>query len=92
MKGLIKKYKKEGVAYIAFPTVQVLNRGTLSLTSPRRGSKLLQDKSQEPTGSDYPVFRPVLWEKESKIYCILFYYAILFKTSYKIRGYEKSKY
>ena len=67
MKGLIKKYKKEVVGkIIAFPTAQVLNRGTLSLTSPRRGSKLLQDKSQEPTGSDYPVFRPILQEKEAK--------------------------
>ena len=28
-----------------------------------RGSKLLQDKSQEPTGSDYPIFRLILLRK-----------------------------
>ena len=36
------------------------SRGTLPLTSPRRGSKLLKNKSQEPAGSDYPFFRPIL--------------------------------
>ena len=32
--------------------VSVCNGGTLSLTSPHRGSKLLKDKSLEPMGSD----------------------------------------
>ena len=37
-----------------------LKRGTLPLASPCKGSKLLQNKSQEPAGSDYPFFRPIL--------------------------------
>ena len=37
-----------------------LKRGTLTLASPCKGSKLLQNKSQEPAGSDCPFFRPIL--------------------------------
>jgi len=38
------------------------NRGTLPLTSPRKGTKLLEDKSKVPTGSDCPLFSPILRE------------------------------
>ena len=38
------------------------NRGTLPLTSPRRGSKLLKNKSQEPAGSDCPLLQAILLE------------------------------
>ena len=38
------------------------NRGTLPLTSPRRGSKLLKNKSQEPAGSDCPLLQAILHE------------------------------
>ena len=38
-------------------------RGTLPLTSPRRGSKLLKNKSQEPAGSsDCPLLQAILFE------------------------------
>ena len=35
------------------------SRGTLPLTSPRRGSKLLKNKSQEPAGSDCPLLQAI---------------------------------
>ena len=38
------------------------SRGTLPLTSPRRGAKLLKNKSQEPAGSDCPLLQAMLFE------------------------------
>ena len=54
MKG--KHYPKSLSSSIA------CNRGTLPLTSPRRGSKLLKNKSQEPAGSDCPLLQAILFE------------------------------
>ena len=55
------------------------NRGTLSLTSPRRGSKLLKNKSQEPAGSDCPLLQAILRESE----WISFYHHF-FRVSFKV--------
>ena len=54
MKG--KHYPKSLSSSIA------CSRGTLPLTSPRRGSKLLKNKSQEPAGSDCPLIQAILRE------------------------------
>ena len=56
-----KEFGKENQS-LSLPDKIVCTQGTLSLASPRRGSKLLQDKSQEPMGSDYPAYKTILQE------------------------------